>query len=220
MLTTLIFYVWLPRSALSAVRDAASSASYYLAAPRRPDCTSTSCRWVREHPYSVVSSVATSSDRDVRSTIDDDTSVSGSYHLPWAASDGHSDVVIAAVSTHHRTSCLWDASSHYATQSADVLSSSKLHYTADTGFGSGGSLPSSCHRANIYRARLRPRASGSRGHSGTGTSTAPPPPPPRGSSPAWSGLCDDSDEDDASCFSVEPSKAISTSPSDPSPSPQ
>jgi hypothetical protein len=57
--------------------------------------------------------------------------------------------------------------------------------------------------------------------SGTGTSTAPPPPPPRGSSSlAWSGLCDDSNEDDASGFSVEPSKAISTSPPDPSSSPQ
>jgi hypothetical protein len=54
--------------------------------------------------------------------------------------------------------------------------------------------------------------------SGTGTGTAP---PPRGSSsPAWSGLCDDSDEDNASGFSVEPSKAISTSPLDPSSPPQ
>jgi hypothetical protein len=57
--------------------------------------------------------------------------------------------------------------------------------------------------------------------SGTGTSTTPPPPPPRGSSsPAWSGLCDDFDEDDVSSFSVEPSKAISTSPPDPSSPPQ
>jgi hypothetical protein len=53
--------------------------------------------------------------------------------------------------------------------------------------------------------------------SGTRTSTAPPPPPSRGStSPAWSGLCDNSNEDDASAFSVETSKAISTSPPDPS----
>jgi hypothetical protein len=53
--------------------------------------------------------------------------------------------------------------------------------------------------------------------SGTETSTAPPPPRPRSStSPAWSGLYDDSDEDNTSDFSVEPSKAISTSPTDPS----
>jgi hypothetical protein len=56
---------------------------------------------------------------------------------------------------------------------------------------------------------------------GIGTSTAPPPPPPPGSpSPAWSSLCDDSDEDDASAFSVRPSKAVSTSPLDPSSPPQ
>jgi hypothetical protein len=52
-------------------------------------------------------------------------------------------------------------------------------------------------------------------------STDPPPPPLRGStSPMWSSLCDDSYEDDASGFSVEPSKAISTSPPDPSSPPQ
>jgi hypothetical protein len=57
--------------------------------------------------------------------------------------------------------------------------------------------------------------------SGTGTSTTPPPSPPRWStSPTWSGLCDDSDEDDVSGFSVEPSKAISSSPPDPSSPPQ
>jgi hypothetical protein len=56
--------------------------------------------------------------------------------------------------------------------------------------------------------------------SGTGTSTAPPPLPPGSSSPAWSGLADDSDEDDASGFSVRPSKVVSTSQSDPSSPPQ
>jgi hypothetical protein len=61
---------------------------------------------------------------------------------------------------------------------------------------------------------------GSRGHSISyfrhWESTAPPLPPQRGStSPEWSDLCDDSNEDDASGFSVEPSKAISTSPPDP-----
>jgi hypothetical protein len=56
--------------------------------------------------------------------------------------------------------------------------------------------------------------------SGTGTSTAPPPPPPISSSPAWSGLADDTDDDDASGFSVRPSRTVSTSPPDPSSPPQ
>jgi hypothetical protein len=51
--------------------------------------------------------------------------------------------------------------------------------------------------------------------SGTGTSTAPPPPPPGSSSPVWSGLGDDTDNDDASGFSVRPSRTVSTSPPDP-----
>jgi hypothetical protein len=55
---------------------------------------------------------------------------------------------------------------------------------------------------------------------GIGTSTAPPPPPPGSSSLAWSSLCDDSDKDDAFGFSVRPSKAVSTSPPDPSSPPQ
>jgi hypothetical protein len=56
--------------------------------------------------------------------------------------------------------------------------------------------------------------------SGKGTNTALPPPPSGSSSLAWFGLCDDSDEDDASGFSVRPSKDVSTSPSDPSSPPQ
>jgi hypothetical protein len=74
-------HVSLPRSALPAVRVAASSISYGSAAPGRPDCTSTPCRWVREHPSCVLFSVTTTSDRDVCGTSDDDTSVSGIYHL-------------------------------------------------------------------------------------------------------------------------------------------
>jgi hypothetical protein len=49
--------------------------------------------------------------------------------------------------------------------------------------------------------------------SGTGTTTAPPPPAPGSFSPTWSALCDD---DDASGFSVRPSRTVSTSPPDPS----
>jgi hypothetical protein len=56
--------------------------------------------------------------------------------------------------------------------------------------------------------------------SGIGTSTAPPPPPSGSSSPAWSGLGDDADDDDASGFSVQPSRTVSTSPPDPSSPPQ
>jgi hypothetical protein len=160
-------HVWLPRSALSAVRDGATSASYHSTAPGQPDCTSPRCRWVRDHPYNVLSLVATSSDRHVRGTTDDDISVSGSYYLPWAASDDHSDVIIVVISTHHRTSCFWDASSHYSTQSADVFSSSKLYYTTDTGVGSGGSLHSSCHWADPFSDRIWPRASRSLGHLGS-----------------------------------------------------
>jgi hypothetical protein len=59
-----------------------ASDSYTSVAPGRPDCSTTSCRWVRERPYSVFPSVATPSDRDVRGSLDDDTSVSGSYYLP------------------------------------------------------------------------------------------------------------------------------------------
>jgi hypothetical protein len=56
--------------------------------------------------------------------------------------------------------------------------------------------------------------------SGTGTTTAPPPPSPGSSSPAWDILGDDSDNDDASSFSVRPSRTVSTSPPDPSSPPQ
>jgi hypothetical protein len=51
---------------------------------------------------------------------------------------------------------------------------------------------------------------------GTGTTTAPPPPAPGSSSPTWSLLSEDSDNDDASGFSVRPSRIVSTSPPDPS----
>jgi hypothetical protein len=56
--------------------------------------------------------------------------------------------------------------------------------------------------------------------SGTGTTTArpaPPPPAPGPSSPTWSLL---SEDDDASDFSVRPSRTVSTSPLDPSSPPQ
>jgi hypothetical protein len=59
--------------------------------------------------------------------------------------------------------------------------------------------------------------------SGTGTTTAPlapPPPAPSSSSPTWSLLSEDSDNDDASGFSVRPSRTVSTSPLDPSSPPQ
>jgi hypothetical protein len=49
---------------------------------------------------------------------------------------------------------------------------------------------------------------------------APPPPPPGSSSPAWDILGEDTDDDDASGFSVRPSRVISTSPPDPSSPPQ
>jgi hypothetical protein len=58
--------------------------------------------------------------------------------------------------------------------------------------------------------------------SGTGTTTAPPAPPPPApgpSSPTWSLLSED-DDDDASGFSVRPSRVVSTSSPDPSSSPQ
>jgi hypothetical protein len=55
--------------------------------------------------------------------------------------------------------------------------------------------------------------------SGTGRITAPPPPVPGSSSPAWDIIGDDSD-DDASGFSVRPSRTVSTSPPDPSSTPQ
>jgi hypothetical protein len=47
--------------------------------------------------------------------------------------------------------------------------------------------------------------------SGTGTTTAPPPPAPGSSSPTWSLLGEDYDDDDASGFSVRPSRTVSTS---------
>jgi hypothetical protein len=74
-------HVWLPRSALLAVRAVASSASYTSAAPGRPECSITSYWWVHERPYSVFPIVATPSDRDARGTLDDDSSNCGSYHL-------------------------------------------------------------------------------------------------------------------------------------------
>jgi hypothetical protein len=58
--------------------------------------------------------------------------------------------------------------------------------------------------------------------SGAGTTTAqpaPPPPAPAPSSPTWSLLSED-DDDDAFGFSVRPSRVVSTSPLDPSSSPQ
>jgi hypothetical protein len=58
--------------------------------------------------------------------------------------------------------------------------------------------------------------------SGTGMTTAPPAPPPPApglSSLTWSLLSED-DDDDASGFSVRPSRVISTSPPDPSSPPQ
>jgi hypothetical protein len=51
--------------------------------------------------------------------------------------------------------------------------------------------------------------------SGTGTTTAPPPPAPGSSSPTWS-LHSEDDNDDASGFSVRPSRIVFTSPPDPS----
>jgi hypothetical protein len=57
--------------------------------------------------------------------------------------------------------------------------------------------------------------------SGTEMGTSAPPPPqtdPASASPAWSSF--ESDEEDASGFTVEPSKAISTSPPDPTSPPQ
>jgi hypothetical protein len=56
--------------------------------------------------------------------------------------------------------------------------------------------------------------------SGVGMTTAPPSPTSGSSSPAWSGLGDDSDDDDASDFSVRPSRTVSTSPPDTSSPPQ
>jgi hypothetical protein len=56
--------------------------------------------------------------------------------------------------------------------------------------------------------------------SGTGTTSAPPPPPQGASSPTWSDLGNDTDDDDASGFSVRPSRTVSTSPPDPSSPPQ
>jgi hypothetical protein len=52
--------------------------------------------------------------------------------------------------------------------------------------------------------------------SGTGTTIAPPPPAPGSSSPTWSLLSENSNDDDASGFSVRPSRTVSTSPPDPS----
>jgi hypothetical protein len=52
------------------------------------------------------------------------------------------------------------------------------------------------------------------------TTVAPPPPPPGSSSPAWDILGEDTDIDDASGFSVQPSRVVSTSPPDPSSPPQ
>jgi hypothetical protein len=55
--------------------------------------------------------------------------------------------------------------------------------------------------------------------SGIGTTSTPP--PPQGiSSPTWSGLDDDTDNDDASGFSVRPLRTVSTSLPDPSSPPQ
>jgi hypothetical protein len=56
--------------------------------------------------------------------------------------------------------------------------------------------------------------------SGARMTTAPPPPALGSSSQTWSLLSEDSDNDDASDFSVRPSRAISTSPPDPSSPPQ
>jgi hypothetical protein len=59
--------------------------------------------------------------------------------------------------------------------------------------------------------------------SGAGTTTAPPAPPPPApgsSSPIWSLLSEDSDNDDASGFSIRPLRTVSTSPPDPSSPPQ
>jgi hypothetical protein len=56
--------------------------------------------------------------------------------------------------------------------------------------------------------------------SGTGATSAPPPPPQGASSLTWSGLCDDTNDDDASGFSVRPSRIVSTSLQDPSSPPQ
>jgi hypothetical protein len=56
--------------------------------------------------------------------------------------------------------------------------------------------------------------------SGAGTTTAPPPPASGSSSPTWSLLGNDSDNDDASGFSVQPSRTVSTLPPDPSSPPQ
>jgi hypothetical protein len=53
-----------------------------------------------------------------------------------------------------------------------------------------------------------------------GMSTVAPPPPPGSSSPAWDIMGDDSDDDDASGFSVRPSRNVSTSSPDPSSPPQ
>jgi hypothetical protein len=55
---------------------------------------------------------------------------------------------------------------------------------------------------------------------GTGTTIAPPPPARGSSSPTWSLLSEGSDNDDASGFSVRPSRTVSTSPPDPSSLPQ
>jgi hypothetical protein len=56
--------------------------------------------------------------------------------------------------------------------------------------------------------------------SGTGTTSAPPPPPQGTSSPTWSGLGDDTDDDATSGFSVRPLRTVSTSPPDPCSPPQ
>jgi hypothetical protein len=56
--------------------------------------------------------------------------------------------------------------------------------------------------------------------SGAETTPAPPPPAPGSSSPTWSLLGDDSDDDDASGFYVRPSSTVSTSLPDPSSPPQ
>jgi hypothetical protein len=155
--------VWLPWSALLAVRTSATSATYHCRATGWPDNASYSSGSVREHSPVDFSTVTSTSDSGARGTSDDDTTGSGHFLLPGSATD-HAYVVTAGVSAYHRSTRLRDTNSHHSAQSTGVFTASDVHYTEGRGFGTGGPLPSSDHGTDLVSTCLRHCSSCSRGY--------------------------------------------------------
>jgi hypothetical protein len=217
----------MPRLALSAVRDPATSATDHCPASGRPDCTSSSCRWVRERPPRDFSTVTTFSDGDVRGTqtMTPQAAVTSSFLDKLQMTTPTSSQLPSPLTT---GALVFDTLARTTLPSPQVSSPLSSFTTPRTeGLGQEDYYLRAIteHISSALASDLAvsaPEATQAP-NLGTGTTTAPPAPPPPApgpSSPTWSLLSEDDDAAAASGFSFRPSRIVSTSPPDPSSLPQ